>query len=91
MNYAKTAFSAEIFAGAIISVVQYLAPLRYVNWGQLACGFPVLASQKMIQTFLWLTLTKISYDLHCKSVLAAHLDITPVKVQAHLQLDFSSC
>jgi hypothetical protein len=29
MNHTKTSFSAEIFAGAIISVVQYLAPLRY--------------------------------------------------------------
>jgi hypothetical protein len=29
MNHAKTSFSTEIFAGAIISVVQYLAPLRY--------------------------------------------------------------
>jgi hypothetical protein len=29
MNHAKTSFSTEIFDGAIISVVQYLAPLRY--------------------------------------------------------------
>jgi hypothetical protein len=29
MNHAKTLFSTEIFAGAIVSVVQYLAPLRY--------------------------------------------------------------
>jgi hypothetical protein len=29
MNYAKTSFGTEIFDGAIISVVQYLAPLRY--------------------------------------------------------------
>jgi hypothetical protein len=29
MNQAKTPFSTEIFAGAIISMVQYLAPLRY--------------------------------------------------------------
>jgi hypothetical protein len=29
MNHAKTSFSTKIFAGAIISVVQYLAPLRY--------------------------------------------------------------
>jgi hypothetical protein len=29
MNHAKTLFSTEIFAGAIISVVQYLAPLWY--------------------------------------------------------------
>jgi hypothetical protein len=28
MNHAKTSFSTEIFAGAIISVVQYLALLR---------------------------------------------------------------
>jgi hypothetical protein len=30
MNHAKTSFSTEIFGGAIISVVQYLAPLRYI-------------------------------------------------------------
>jgi hypothetical protein len=29
MNHAKTSFSTEICAGAIISVVQYLATLRY--------------------------------------------------------------
>jgi hypothetical protein len=29
MNHAKTSFSTEIFSGAIISVVQYLAPLPY--------------------------------------------------------------
>jgi hypothetical protein len=29
MNHAKTWFSTEIFAGAIISMVQYLAPLRH--------------------------------------------------------------
>jgi hypothetical protein len=28
MNHAKTSFSTEICPGAIISVVQYLAPLR---------------------------------------------------------------
>jgi hypothetical protein len=28
MNYTKTSFSTEIFAGAMISVVQYLAPLQ---------------------------------------------------------------
>jgi hypothetical protein len=31
MNHAKTSFSTEIFDGAIISVVQYLAPLRYAD------------------------------------------------------------
>jgi hypothetical protein len=31
MNHAKTPFSTEICAGAIISVVQYLAPLRYLK------------------------------------------------------------
>jgi hypothetical protein len=30
MNHAKTSFSTEIFANAIISVVQYLGPLWYV-------------------------------------------------------------
>jgi hypothetical protein len=35
MNHAKTSFSTEILAGAIISVVQYLAPLRYLI---LACS-----------------------------------------------------
>jgi hypothetical protein len=29
MNHAKTSVSIEMFAGAIMSVVQYLAPLRY--------------------------------------------------------------
>jgi hypothetical protein len=29
MDHTKKSFSTEIFAGAIISVVQYLAPLRY--------------------------------------------------------------
>jgi hypothetical protein len=33
MNHAKTSFSTEICAGAIISVVQYLAPLRYFGSG----------------------------------------------------------
>jgi hypothetical protein len=31
VNHAKTSFSTEIFAGAIISMVQYLAPLRFIN------------------------------------------------------------
>jgi hypothetical protein len=31
MNHVKTSYSAEIFAGAKLSVVQYLAPLRYGN------------------------------------------------------------
>jgi hypothetical protein len=30
MNHAKPSFSTEICDGAIISVVQYLAPLRYL-------------------------------------------------------------
>jgi hypothetical protein len=30
MNHAKTSFSTETFAGAIISSAQYLAPLRYM-------------------------------------------------------------
>jgi hypothetical protein len=33
-NLAKTSFSREIFAGAMISVAQYFAPLRYVYWDQ---------------------------------------------------------
>jgi hypothetical protein len=32
MNHAQTSFSTEICAGAILSVVQYLAPLRYVAY-----------------------------------------------------------
>jgi hypothetical protein len=31
MIHAQTSFSTEICAGAIISVVQYLAPLRYAD------------------------------------------------------------
>jgi hypothetical protein len=30
MNHAKTPFSTEICAGAIISMVQYLVPLQYI-------------------------------------------------------------
>jgi hypothetical protein len=39
MNHVQTSFSTEIFAGAIISVVQYLAPLRYAYsvWVFVAC------------------------------------------------------
>jgi hypothetical protein len=33
MNHAKTSFRAKISAGAIISMVQYLAPLRYAHLG----------------------------------------------------------
>jgi hypothetical protein len=33
LNHAKTSFSTEIFAGAIIGVVQYFAPLRYQKRG----------------------------------------------------------
>jgi hypothetical protein len=29
MNHAKTSLSTEIFAGEIISVVQYMPPLQY--------------------------------------------------------------
>jgi hypothetical protein len=35
MKHGKTSFSTEIFAGATISVVQYLAPLRYAKTGAL--------------------------------------------------------
>jgi hypothetical protein len=35
MNHAKPSFSTEIRAGAIISLVQYLAPLRYKEAAQL--------------------------------------------------------
>jgi hypothetical protein len=31
MDHAKMSFSTEIFAGAIISMVRYLAPLRHVK------------------------------------------------------------
>jgi hypothetical protein len=34
MHHAKTSFSTEIFAGAITSVFQYLAPLQYVSGPQ---------------------------------------------------------
>jgi hypothetical protein len=42
MNHAKTSFSTEIFAGAIISMVQYFAPLRYVNYMRRPIPFYVL-------------------------------------------------
>jgi hypothetical protein len=32
MNHAKASFSTEMFAGAVISVVQYLAPLWYLQF-----------------------------------------------------------
>jgi hypothetical protein len=32
MNHAKTSFSKEILAGAIISWVQYLAPLQHISY-----------------------------------------------------------
>jgi hypothetical protein len=35
MSHAKTSFSTEICAGAIASVVQDLAPLRYVDYQNL--------------------------------------------------------
>jgi hypothetical protein len=38
MNYAETSFNTEIFAGAIISVVQHLAPLRKWTLTSGACG-----------------------------------------------------
>jgi hypothetical protein len=31
MNHARTSFSTDTFAGAMISVVQYLAPLWYTG------------------------------------------------------------
>jgi hypothetical protein len=39
MNHAKTSFSTEIFAGAIISVVQYMVPLRFVTCLLVIVGF----------------------------------------------------
>jgi hypothetical protein len=33
MNHAKTSFGTEIVAGAVISVVQYVAPLSIRVWG----------------------------------------------------------
>jgi hypothetical protein len=36
MNHADASFSTEICAGAIISVVQYLAPLRFSLWETLS-------------------------------------------------------
>jgi hypothetical protein len=30
-NHAKTSFSTEMFAGAIISMVKYFAPLQYTS------------------------------------------------------------
>jgi hypothetical protein len=49
MNHAKTSFSTEMFAGAIISVVQYLAPLWYPEghrpWIPAACVKKTSAAQ----------------------------------------------
>jgi hypothetical protein len=38
MHHASTSFSTKILAGAIISVVQYLAPLRYMFLGLFLCS-----------------------------------------------------
>jgi hypothetical protein len=40
MNHAKTSFSTEICADAIISVVQYLALLRQIKRGSPQGGLP---------------------------------------------------
>jgi hypothetical protein len=40
MNHAKTSFSTEIFAGATISVVQYLATLQYWQWDRPPSAYP---------------------------------------------------
>jgi hypothetical protein len=37
VNHARTSFSTEIFAGAVVSVGQYLAPLRYCSNVQGSC------------------------------------------------------
>jgi hypothetical protein len=53
MKHAKRSFRPEIFAGAIISVVQYLVPLRYVlqntasrlRQGRVTCAVMVSAAR----------------------------------------------
>jgi hypothetical protein len=43
MNHARTSFSTVIFAGAIISVVQCLAPLRYAFEGTFALKYDIIS------------------------------------------------
>jgi hypothetical protein len=50
MNHAKTSFSTETCAGAIISVVQYLALLRYFK--HLVSGIP-LATARVVSVKVW--------------------------------------
>jgi hypothetical protein len=42
MKHAKTSFSTEVCAGAMISVVQYLAPLRYSIFSKMICLPPAV-------------------------------------------------
>jgi hypothetical protein len=54
MHHAKTSFSTEIFAGAIISVLQYLAPLRCVMVADLSVSFFVCVCLTQRLTYWWL-------------------------------------
>jgi hypothetical protein len=50
MNHEKTFFSTEIFSGAIISVVQYLAPGRY-GTASLFCSVRVCVASFTLSCF----------------------------------------
>jgi hypothetical protein len=56
MNHAKSSFSTEMFAGAIISVVQYWAPLWYMQ--------QKASNDLALQCFCLLVGGSVSSDLH---------------------------
>jgi hypothetical protein len=53
MNHVKTSFSTEIYAGAIISVVQYVAPLRYTLSLVFSLLCNTLSPSYVVSSILW--------------------------------------
>jgi hypothetical protein len=47
MKHVKTTFSTDTFAGAIISLVQYLVPLRYTAYGIRIPCHPVINAESL--------------------------------------------
>jgi hypothetical protein len=52
LNHKETSFSTEIFADAVISMVQYLAPLRYVMFCGVCHMFQTLLPHRGISTMM---------------------------------------
>jgi hypothetical protein len=65
MNHAKTSFRTEICAGAIISVVQYLAPLRSVEFVQHGAALNSVA-------VLAHALPDVSHETSCSGAYVVH-------------------